>query len=76
MIAFLATKVWPKVLLVGAFIGLVLLGVLKLLGAGRAQEKAAQAQRNDETRRRMEDAEARGPRTADDVDQRLRDGQF
>lgn len=29
-----------------------------------------------ETQRRIEDADAHGPRTADDVDKRLRDGSF
>ena len=40
--------------------------------AGRAVDLKASV----ETQRRIEDADARGPRTADDVDKRLRDGSF
>ena len=37
---------------------------------GRAVEKTIEIQRS------ITDADARGPRTSDDVDQRLRDGRF
>lgn len=70
------STVWKYLAAAGAILvgALVLIG--QLMGAGRAQERADQAARNQATRRRMEDAEARGPRTADDVDRRLRDGSF
>lgn len=70
------TGLGVKLLLAGAFM-LVLLGaVLKLIGIGRSQERGAQAQRTVETQKRITDADAAGPRTADDVDKRLHDGTF
>ena len=72
----LLSQLWTRLLVVGAIGAGLLLVVGRLLGAGRAQERADQTERNQVIRRRMEDAEARGPRTADDVDRRLRDGTF
>ncbi len=55
--------------------GLVLL-VGKLMSAGAAKERGKQMEETVETQRRIQDADAAGPRTADDVDRRLRDGTF
>jgi hypothetical protein len=67
---------WRHLATVGAIALALLAAVARLIADGRALERAAQAERNEATRRRMEDAEARGPRTADDVDRRLHDGTF
>ncbi|WP_422001769.1 hypothetical protein [Reyranella sp.] len=72
----LLAQLRSRLLVVAAIALGLLLVVARLLKAGRDQERADQAERNQVTRRRMEDAEARGPRTADDVDRRLRDGTF
>lgn len=72
----LLSGIWSKIVFGAVFVGLLLLAVLKLIGAGKKIEQAEQAKRNDTTRRRMEDADARGPRSADDVDKRLRSGEF
>ena len=44
--------------------------------AGGDAVRADSIEKTIETQRRIDDAEARGPRTPDDVDQRLRDGKF
>lgn len=75
MPAFLA-GIWSKVAFAGAFVGLVLLVVFRLIGIGRKQERADQLQRNAKAQERITDADARGPRNADDVDRRLSDGTF
>lgn len=70
------TGIGAKLALAAAFVGLVLLAVLKLIGIGRDQERGKQLQRNAEAQERITNADARGPRTADDVDDKLRDGTF
>ena len=75
MPTFLA-GIWGKVVFVAAFVGLVLLACLRLIGIGRKAERADQIQRNAETQERITNADARGPRTASDVDRRLSDGTF
>lgn len=72
----LAGGIWAKVAFVGAFVGLILLGCLKLIGIGRKAERADQLQRNAKAQERINDADARGPRTSGDVDKRLSDGTF
>jgi hypothetical protein len=61
----LLSGIWQKALIAAAFVGLVLLAILKLLGAGRAQEKAAQAQRDTEARRTADEAERMVDRAGD-----------
>ena len=68
--------IWAKVAFVGAFVGLLLIAVFRLIGIGRKQERAEQLQRNAQAQERITDADARGPRNASDVDRRLSDGTF
>lgn len=75
MPTFLA-GIWAKVAFVGAFVGLLLLAVFRLIGIGRKQERADQLQRNAKAQERITDADARGPRNSGDVDKRLSDGTF
>lgn len=65
-----------KLALAGAFVGLVLLGCLRLIGIGKKAEQGAQLARNAKAQERITNADARGPRTPDDVDKRLSDGTF
>lgn len=44
--------------------------------AGRDAERADQNAKTLETQEKINDADARGPRTPDAVDRRLRDGKF
>lgn len=61
----LLSGIWQKALIAGAFVGLVLLAILKLLSAGRAQERAAQAERNAQARRTADEAERMVDRAGD-----------
>lgn len=45
-------------------------------GSGKTEVRVEQLEKTNETQRKIEDADARGPRTPDDVDRRLRDGSF
>lgn len=68
--------IWAKVALVGA-VALALLGVYAAIRKGgkdaqRADDLAAAAA----VKRRMDDANAAGPHSADDVDERLRKHTF
>lgn len=74
--AFKSSKLMGYLIVAFAAIGAVVIVLARAFGAGRAAEKAAQQERTIETQRRIQDADARGPRTADDVDKRLRDGSF
>ena len=75
MPSFLA-GIWAKVVFGAVFVGLLALACLRLIGIGRKAERADQLQRNAETQERITNADARGPRTASDVDRRLSDGTF
>ena len=55
MSAFLS-GIWSKLLVAGAIVLGLLLLVGKLMGAGRAQERADQAERNNQLRRQADDA--------------------
>jgi hypothetical protein len=60
-----------------AAIAALLLGVAWwLYDAGGDATRADQLEQTNQTQRRITDADARGPRTPDDVDLRLRDGTF
>jgi hypothetical protein len=45
-------------------------------GSGQTGVRVEQLEKTNETQRKIEDADAHGPRTPDDVDRRLRDGSF
>jgi hypothetical protein len=73
---------------VGAILSAIVAG-LKLLGslvgmkdradarkAGQNEQQVATLNTTIEAKKRMDDANAAGPRTSDDVDRRLRDGSF
>ncbi len=72
----LLSGIWQKVILAAALIGAVVLVLARVFGAGKAAQRFEQLQDTVETQRRIQDADAAGPRTADDVDRRLRDGTF
>lgn len=74
--AFKGSKFVAYALAALAVAGAVVLVLARAFGAGRAAEKAEQLERTNETQRRIQDADAAGPRTADDVDKRLSDGTF
>lgn len=56
---------WQKVAFVAAFVGLLLLAVLKLIGIGRKAEQADQATRNLKSRRAADEAERMVERAGD-----------
>lgn len=58
MPTFLA-GIWAKVAFVGAFVGLLLLAVLKLIGIGRKAERAETAERVNEQAREARNVENR-----------------
>ena len=76
MISFLTSKLGIASLAVVAV--LVAVGVIYFQGrsAGGSAIRVEQLERTNETQRKIDDADARGPRTPGDVDQRLRDGRF
>jgi hypothetical protein len=65
-----------KLAAAGAIALAVLAVVFKLIGMGRTAERAESRARAIKTKGRMDDANAAGPHTPDDVDKRLRDGGF
>jgi hypothetical protein len=64
----------PGIALAAAAAALVLL--VLVFHEGRQAGKAEDLERTVKTQERIKDADARGPRTPDDVDLRLRDGRF
>lgn len=68
--------VWGKLAAAGAIVTGVLLAMARLKKAGKDEARAETAAATLATERRMRDANAAGPHTADDVDRRLRDGGF
>lgn len=67
---------WGKLAAAGLIVGGLLLGLAKAKKAGKDEARAETAAATLATERRMRDANAAGPRTASDVDNRLRDGRF
>ncbi len=67
------TGLWAKVVFVGAFVGLVLLGALKLIGIGRKAEKADRAQADQVVRNRVD---AVRPPEAGETQKSLQEGKF
>jgi hypothetical protein len=64
-------------------LGLAVIGAVVALGAivwvyeeGKDAGHVDDLKATTETQRRIDDADAHGPRTPDDVDKRLRDGRF
>lgn len=74
--SFRGSKLMGYLIVVVAAIGAVVLVLARAFGAGKAAERAAQLEQTNETQRRIQDADAAGPRTPDDVDKRLSDGTF
>lgn len=72
MSAFLS-GIWSKLLVGLAIAGAVLLAIGKLLAAGRAQERADQAERNDRVREQADEARNEVDAAGDDELDRLRD---
>lgn len=69
----LAGGIWAKVAFVGAFVGLVLLGCLKLIGIGRKAERAETAERVNEQVKEARNVENRVDGAGADELGRLRD---
>jgi hypothetical protein len=66
-------------LIVGAVVAAIaVVGVIYFEGrsAGGNAARVDQLEQTNDTQRRINDADATGPRTPDAVDQRLRDGSF
>lgn len=66
-------------LIVGAVVATIAaVGLIYFEGrsAGGHAERVDRLEQTNETQRRINDADATGPRTPDAVDQRLRDGRF
>lgn len=68
--------IWGKLAAAGAIVAGVLLAMAKLKKAGKDEARAETAAATLATERRMRDAQAAGPKSFDDVDDRLRDGRF
>jgi L-cystine uptake protein TcyP (sodium:dicarboxylate symporter family) len=64
MTAFLS-GIWSKVLVVAAIVGAVLAAIFKLKAAGRAQERADQAEREHRIRREADEVERMVDRAGD-----------
>lgn len=64
--------IWAKLLAVGAIVLAVLVAIGKLLAAGRAQERADQAERETEMRRKGDEVENRVNAAGTDELERLR----
>jgi hypothetical protein len=73
--SFLA-GIWGKLAAGAAIVGGILLAISRLKKAGKDEARAETAAATLATERRMRDANAAGPKSAGDVDQRLRDGGF
>ena len=67
---------WDKIAAVGAIVGGVLLVLSRAKKAGKDEARAETAAATLATERRMRDANAAGPKSSSDVDDRLRDGRF
>lgn len=76
MIAFLTSKL--GIALVAATAALIAVGMIYFQGhsAGGDAARVDQLGKTIEIQRSIIDADAAGPRTPDDVDRRLRDGNF
>jgi hypothetical protein len=74
--AFKGSKFMGYLIVAVAAIGAVVLVLARAFGAGKAAERSEELQRTVEIQKRITDADAAGPRTADDVDKRLSDGTF
>lgn len=72
----LLSGLWGKLIAGLAIVGGVLLVLARLKKAGRDEAKVEQAAATAKKRQEMQDANAAGPRTASDVDDRLREGKF
>lgn len=74
--AWVFVKRWWPLVLAGAVI--VAVGLIYWFGkrAGLTEAQLDGLRRTVETQRRIIDADARGPRTADDAARRMRDGTF
>jgi Flp pilus assembly protein TadB len=72
----LGAKIVAGLAAAAAFLGALLLAIGKLKQAGRDAERADQNAETIKTQEKINDADARGPRTPDAVDRRLRDGKF
>lgn len=72
ILSFLTSK--AGLALIGAAAAVLLM--LFVFHKGEQAGKADDLKATTDTQRRIDDADARGPRTSDDVDKRLRDGKF
>ena len=72
MISAWLSNIWAKVVFVGVFVGLLLLGVLKLIATGRKVERAEQLQRQSDIRRKADEVERTVDRADDAERERLR----
>lgn len=72
MIAFLTSRVGIAL----AGVTAALIAVVWLLHEGGEIQKGKDAKATTETQKRIDDADAKGPRTSDDVDRRLKEGKF
>lgn len=68
----LLSGIWTKVAIAGAFVLILLGAVLKLIGVGKSQEKAAQAARDAQARRTSDEVERRVDAAGPDERERLR----
>jgi len=75
-IAFLTSKLGIALLAVVAAGGIALFIYDEGKDSGETGVRVEQLEKTNETQRKIDDADARGPRTPDDVDRRLRDGSF
>ena len=75
-IAFLTSKFGIALVAVVAAGGLAFFIYDKGHDSGTAEVRVEQLEKTNEIQRKIEDADAHGPRTPDDVDRRLRDGRF
>lgn len=73
--SFLA-GIWGKLAAAAAIVAGILLAMSRLKKAGKDEARAETAAATLATERRMRDANAAGPKSASDVDDRLRDGRF
>ncbi|SEP41450.1 hypothetical protein SAMN02990966_05905 [Rhodospirillales bacterium URHD0017] len=75
-IAFLTSKLGIALVAVVAAGGIALFIYDKGHDSGTTEVRVEQLEKTNEIQRKIEDADAHGPRTPDDVDRRLRDGRF
>lgn len=73
MIPAWLSGIWAKVAFVGAFVGLLLIAVLKLIGIGRKAERAETAERVNEQVKEARNVENRVDGAGADELGRLRD---